>query len=239
MFQGLIIAIDGPAGSGKSTSAKMLAKILKYLYVDTGAMYRAVTLLAIEKDILDDNEKIIQNARDSEIVLDFIDGKTFVKLNGKDVTDAIRGIEVNKHVSNISKIKEVRKILVGKQRKMQTKHRGIVMEGRDIGTVVFPDADVKIFLTASVSTRADRRTKELTESGVNVSVKDIKNNIVTRDRIDSNRADSPLVKADDAIEIDTTNVTIEEQVKKILKQVELIAEKKGIKLKLNEKFKAR
>ena len=238
MSEGLIIAIDGPAGSGKSTSAKMLADLLGYLYVDTGAMYRAITLLAIEKKILQDEEKIIQSALQSEIVLDFIDGKTYVKLNNRDVTDDIRSIKVNENVSDVSKIKGVRKILVDKQREMSKKGRGIVMEGRDIGTVVYPNADVKIFLTASINTRAERRTKELSESGVNVSVNDIMKNLSERDHIDSNREESPLIKADDAIEIDTTKVTIEQQVQKILIEAEKKADKKGIKLKLKKEFKA-
>ncbi len=238
MSEGLIIAIDGPAGSGKSTSAKMLADLLGYLYVDTGAMYRAITLLAIENHILDDEAKIVQSAGESEIVLDFIGGKTFVKLNHKDITDEIRSLNVNKHVSDVSKIPEVRKILVDKQRKMSKEGRGIVMEGRDIGTVVFPDADVKIFLTASIDTRAERRTKELSDSGVDVSVNDILRNLTKRDHIDSSREASPLTKADDAIEIDTTKVTIEQQVRKILIESERIAEKKGIKLEIKKDFKA-
>ena len=232
MSEGLIIAIDGPAGSGKSTSAKMLADLLGYLYVDTGAMYRAITLLAIEKKILQDEEKIIQSALQSEIVLDFIDGKTYVKLDNRDVTDDIRSIKVNENVS------DVRKILVDKQREMSKNGRGIVMEGRDIGTVVYPNADVKIFLTASINTRAERRTKELSESGVNVSVNDIMKNLSERDHIDSNREESPLTKAEDAIEIDTTKVTIEQQVQKILIEAEKKADKKGIKLKLKKEFKA-
>ena len=238
MSEGLIIAIDGPAGSGKSTSAKMLADLLGYLYVDTGAMYRAITLLAIEKNILTDKEKIIESARDSEIVLDFIDGKTFVMLNNKDVTDDIRSIKVNENVSDVSKISEVRKTLVDKQREMSKKGRGIVMEGRDIGTVVYPNADVKIFLTASIDTRAERRTKELSDSGVNVSVNDILKNLSERDHIDSNRETSPLVKADDAIEIDTTKVSIKQQVQKILDEAVKAAKKKGINLEIKKEFKA-
>jgi CMP/dCMP kinase len=238
MSEGLIIAIDGPAGSGKSTSAKKLADLLGYLYVDTGAMYRAITLLAIENNILDDVGKIIQLARDSEIVLKFIDGKTFVKLNDKDVTEDIRSLKVNQHVSDVSKISEVRKILVDKQREIGKTGCGIVMEGRDIGTVVFPEADVKIFLTASIDTRAERRTKEFSESGVNVSVNDILKNLTERDHIDSSRKASPLTKANDAIEIDTTKVTIEQQVQKILLQAEKIGREKGIKLEIKKSFKA-
>ncbi len=238
MSEGLIIAIDGPAGSGKSTSAKMLADLLGYLYVDTGAMYRAITLLAIEKNILTDKEKIIESARESKIVLDFIDGKTYVMLNNKDVTDDIRSIKVNAKVSDVSKISEVREILVDKQREMSEKGRGIVMEGRDIGTVVYPNADVKIFLTASINTRAQRRTKELSDSGVTVSVNDILKNLSERDHIDSNRETSPLVKADDAIEIDTTKVTIKQQVQKILDETVKAAKKKGIKLEIKKEFKA-
>lgn len=239
MSEGLIIAIDGPAGSGKSTSAKMLADILGYLYVDTGAMYRAITLLSIENNILADEDKIIEFARNADIVLNFIDGKTFVKLNNRDVTESIRSIEVNNHVSEVSKIKEVRKILVDKQREMSRQVTGVVMEGRDIGTVVFPEADVKIFLTASIRARSERRTKELTESGIKVDIEKIRQNLFQRDLIDSSRDTSPLQKADDAIEINTTNITIEEQVHKILRYVESAAIKKGIKLKIKKSFKAR
>ena len=145
MSKNLIVAIDGPAGSGKSTSAKLVASRLDYLYIDTGAMYRAITFLAIKNKILDDEKIIISLAEKSEIKLEFIDGETKVFVNDEDLTRSIRTVEVNRYVSDVSKIEEVRKIMVDKQREMGSKGDGVVMEGRDITTVVFPNADVKIF----------------------------------------------------------------------------------------------
>jgi cytidylate kinase len=228
MSKSLIVAIDGPAGSGKSTSAKMVAQKLGCLYIDTGAMYRAVTYLAIQLGILDDEQKIAKLASDAEIKLDFKNGTTYVTINGKDVTGEIRTADVNKNVSNVSKIGDVRKVLVSKQRQMKDDNRGIVMEGRDITTVVFPDADVKIFLTASVEQRAIRRVKEFHEKGSDVPLEEMKDAIVKRDLIDSTREISPLTKAPDAIEIDTSKVTIDEQVELILKAVRNTAKEKGI-----------
>ncbi len=232
MSKGLIIAIDGPAGSGKSTSAKLLAQKLGYLYIDTGAMYRAITYLAIENNSIDDDEKIVELARDCFLVLEYESGKLFVKLNGSDVTSRIRENDVNDHVSDVSKIGELRKLLVEKQRNIAKRSHGVVMEGRDIATVVFPNADVKIFLTASLDERANRRTKEIEGNGSKVSVVDVKNNLSTRDKIDSSRDDSPLMKAEDAVLIDTTNTSIEEQVNLILKEVKKTAGKKGIEFKV-------
>ena len=227
MSNGLIIAIDGPAGSGKSTSAKLIAKKLGFLYIDTGAMYRAVTFLALENGVIDDEKRIIELARKSEIELKFDGAEVTVLLNSKDVSREIRSTDVNKHVSDVSKISGVRKLLVEKQRKMSETSTGVVMEGRDIGTVVFPDADVKVFLTASLDTRADRRAKEFKSSGSVVEVDDIKNNLYDRDRIDSSRVDSPLIKAADAESIDTTNLTIEEQIYLILEKVKETAKRKN------------
>jgi cytidylate kinase len=231
MSKGLIIAIDGPAGSGKSTSAKLIAKKLGYLYIDTGAMYRAVTYLAIKNDVLDNESRIVELARKSNIELSYNENELIVLLNGQDITKEIRLPEVNSHVSEISKINAVRELLVEKQREMGTKG-GVVMEGRDIGTVVFPDADVKIFLTASLDTRADRRAKEYIEKGSKVLVEEIKDNISSRDRIDSGRSNSPLTKAKDAVEIDTTNVTIDQQIKLILEVVKETAIKKNIQISI-------
>ena len=228
MSKRLIVAIDGPAGSGKSTSAKLVAQKLGYLYIDTGAMYRAVTYLAIRNNVLNNFDAVIKIAETSDINLKFLNGATNVSVDGEDITNNIRTGEVNSKVSDVSKIKEVREALVFKQRKMAMKDGGVVMEGRDIGTVVFPDADVKIFLTASIEQRAKRRTKEYAEKGIEVSVNDIKNNLVKRDEIDSTREISPLTKADDAIVVDTSKVTIEEQVEIIIENIRLIAEKKGI-----------
>ena len=231
MSKGLIIAIDGPAGSGKSTSAKLIAKKLGYLYIDTGAMYRAVNYLAIKNNVLDNESRIVELARKSNIELSYNENELIVFLNGQDITKEIRSPEVNSHVSEISKINAVRELLVEKQREMGTKG-GVVMEGRDIGTVVFPNADVKIFLTASLDTRADRRTKEYIEKGSKVLVEEIKNNISSRDRIDSGRSNSPLTKAKDAVEIDTTNVTIDQQIKLILEVVKKTASKKNIQISI-------
>ncbi len=230
MSKRLIVAIDGPAGSGKSTSAKLVAQKLGYLYIDTGAMYRAVTFLAIQNNVLNNFDAVIKIAETSKINLKFLNGITQVSVDGVNITDNIRTAEVNSKVSEVSKIKEVREALVAQQREMAMKDGGVVMEGRDIGTVVFPDADVKIFLTATIEQRAKRRAKEYEEKGVEVSVDDVKNNLVKRDQIDSTREISPLSKADDAIVVDTSKVTIQEQVDIILDKIRIIAEKKGIKI---------
>jgi cytidylate kinase len=232
MSKGLIIAIDGPAGSGKSTSAKLIAKKLGYLYIDTGAMYRAVTFHALQNDAIGDETRIVELARKCKIDLNYKDGEVVVLLNAKDVSDEIRSVEVNAHVSDVSKIREVRKLMVEKQREMGAKGEGVVMEGRDIGTVVFPKADVKIFLTAALDTRANRRANEYIEKGSSVIVDEIKNNLSNRDKIDSSRNDSPLIKAEDAVEVDTTNTTIEQQVNLILEEAKKVAEKKSIQLKI-------
>jgi cytidylate kinase len=232
MSKGLIIAIDGPAGSGKSTSAKLIAKKLGYLYIDTGAMYRAITYLALENRALKDESRILELARKSKIELNYNDEKLVILLNDRDISKEIRSTVVNANVSYVSKISSVRKLLVEKQREIGEKGHGVVMEGRDIGTVVFPHADVKIFLTASLDTRADRRAKEYFQNGSEVIVEDIKNNLSNRDKIDSSRKDSPLTKAYDAIAIDTTNVTIDEQVNLILEQVKKVAKEKNIQLSL-------
>lgn len=218
MMEKLIVAIDGPASSGKSTTAKLLAEKLGYLYIDTGAMYRAITLLAIRHKILDNQEAIIRLAKEVDIQLRFEKGQTLVSVDGIDVSEEIRSMEVSKQVSPVSKIEEVRKIMVQKQRLMG-KNGGVVMEGRDITTVVFPDADVKIFLNATIEERANRRVKEYQSKGIDISFDQVVENIRERDRIDSSREVSPLKKSDDAIEIDTTNLTIDEQVNLILQKV--------------------
>ncbi|MCU0332239.1 MAG: (d)CMP kinase [Ignavibacteriaceae bacterium] len=232
MSKGLIIAIDGPAGSGKSTSAKLIAKKLGYVYIDTGAMYRAITYLALDNEAINDESRIIELARNCKIDLNYEDGEVIVLLDGRNVSKEIRSANVNSHVSNVSKISEVRKVLVEKQREMGAKGNGVVMEGRDIGTVVFPNADVKIFLTASLDIRANRRTKEYIEKGSEVLVDDIKINLSNRDKIDSSRNDSPLTKASDAVEVDTTNVTIDEQVNLILEEAKKVAVRENIKLEI-------
>jgi cytidylate kinase len=219
MSENLIIAIDGPAGSGKSTTARLLAQRLGFLYIDTGAMYRAITYSAITNNILEDYDSIIKFTSDSTIQLNFDDGDTKVFLNGTEITDEIRSPLVNSKVSEISKINEVREELVAKQR-LLGQAGNVVMEGRDIGTVVFPNAQVKIYLTASIDKRVDRRLKEFEENGKKVYYDEVKDNLVNRDIIDSTRPVSPLSKAEDAIEIDTSYLSIDEQVSEILKIVE-------------------
>jgi len=223
MSKKLIVAIDGPAGSGKSTSAKLVAQKLGYLYVDSGAMYRAITYLAIIRNVLNNSEEISTLAMQTDLKLKYEDGTTFVFANGKNITGEIRSVEVNNNVSIVSKIDGVRKALVSKQKEMGNLGCGIVMEGRDIASVVFPNADVKIFLTASINQRAERRLKEFSEKGIDVNKTDIEENISMRDNLDSTRELSPLVKAKDAFEIDTSNITIDEQVEKILTIVNKIA----------------
>jgi cytidylate kinase len=233
MSKNLVIAIDGPAGSGKSTTAQLVAQKLGFVYIDTGAMYRAITHLAIRNNALGNNDKIIELAANSDIDLKFENGVTSISINGEDLTDKIRTLDVNENVSDVSKIEEVRKILVRKQREIGSKTTSVVMEGRDIATVVFPNADVKIFLTATIDERAKRRAKEYAENGTEILVTDIKENLKTRDQIDSNREISPLVKAEDAIVVDTSYVTIEEQVNIILQEVKRSAENFGIDVKIN------
>ncbi len=227
MTKSFIIAIDGPASSGKSTSAMLVAQKLGYLYIDTGAMYRAITLLAIENKVLNNSDEVIALANASKIDLVYTAGTTKVFLNERDVTEDIRSKEVNKFVSPISKISGVREALVKKQRILAQNNSGIVMEGRDIGSVVFPDADVKIFLTASIEQRTVRRVKEYDSKGIKVSIEEIKSNLESRDKIDSSRENSPLIKAPDAFEVDTSKVTIEQQVEIILEKVRQTTGKKN------------
>lgn len=232
MQKKIIVAIDGPAGSGKSTTAKLLAQRLNYLYIDTGAMYRTVTLFAIRNNILGNEEAIIALSEKLDIVLEFIKGETRVTVSGEDVSQAIRSFEVNQNVSDVSKIEGVRKILVKKQQEMG-RNGGVVMEGRDITTVVFPDADVKIYLTAEIDERAKRRTLEYAQKGTKLPISEVKENLQRRDLIDSNREVSPLTQSPDAIEVDTSNVTVVEQVNIILGHAQRIAKEKNIKVEIN------
>jgi cytidylate kinase len=219
----LVIAIDGNSGCGKSSTAKVLAQKLKYIYIDSGAMYRAVTLFFIKHGI------DLQNERDVEEALKQIDisfkynietGKSETYLNRKNVENEIRQMEVSNLVSPVSEISQVRRKLVEQQRRL-SEGKGVVMDGRDIGTVVFPNADLKVFMTADLEVRAKRRQLELKEKGTMVGLEDIIENLKNRDKIDSTRSDSPLKKADDAHVIDTSNITFENQVDQILSLIQL------------------
>ena len=215
----IIIAIDGPAASGKSTIAKLLAEKLGFVYLDTGAMYRAITYLAIKNGVIDDIKSIIEISKSIDIKLKFENGITRVFVNDAEVTDFIRTPEVNSKVSDVSRIPEVRHQMVKIQKKMG-QDCSVVAEGRDITTVVFPDADVKIFMIADVDVRAQRRYKELIEQNIKISLEEVKQNLIHRDLIDSGREVSPLKKAEDAIELDTTKISVETELEKILSLVE-------------------
>jgi len=214
----IIIAIDGYSACGKSTTAKEVAKILGYHYIDSGAMYRAVTLHFMDNHVSLTNPKEIARALES-IKLSFHindKGASEIYLNGLNVEKKIRKMKVSQNVSPVSTIREVRHAMVDQQRKLG-KSKGIVMDGRDIGTVVFADAELKLFLTADMMTRAYRRQQELLEKEEMIDLDAIVENLKNRDKIDSTRAESPLRKADDAIEIDTTNITIDEQVDEVVR----------------------
>ncbi|WP_075342855.1 (d)CMP kinase [Tenacibaculum agarivorans] len=220
----IIIALDGFSSTGKSTIAKQLAKTLNYIYVDTGAMYRAVTFYAMRKQYIDANsfeiDKLINDLDSIRLSFVFNDTLGFAEmyLNDENVEKEIRTLDVSKLVSKVSAISAVRKKLVSEQQVMG-KDKGIVMDGRDIGTVVFPDAELKLFMTASADKRAIRRYKELIDRGDNVNYEDILHNVQERDRIDSTREDSPLIKADDAIEFDNSDMGLEEQFERIMSLV--------------------
>jgi cytidylate kinase len=216
MSKRLIIAIDGYSSCGKSTFARSIAKETGYIYIDSGAMYRAVTLYCLRKGLINDNNlnkgALIEKL--AEINIDFVynpgSNQNETLLNAENVENEIREMEVTSHVSMVSQVPEVRERMVELQRKIG-EERGIVMDGRDIGTVVFPDADIKIFMTASVDIRAGRRYDELRSKGLDVNFEEIKNNIIARDIADENRDISPLKKADDAITLDNSRMTVEEQ----------------------------
>ena len=224
-MRGITIAIDGYSSTGKSTIAKRLAKALGYVYVDTGAMYRAVTLYAIQNNFINDTDKLIFCLPKVDLKFVFNDTLGFAEiyLNGKNVEKEIRTLEVSKKVSKISTIEEVRTKLVEMQKAMGT-DRGIVMDGRDIGTVVFPNAELKLFMTASPEKRAYRRYKELLDRGDTVTYKEILKNVESRDYLDSNRDISPLRKADDAIVFDNSDMGLEEQFERIYNYVLRIIE---------------
>ena len=219
----MIIAIDGPAGSGKSTISKLVAKDLDLIYLDTGAMYRLVTLKALKMGILDGNLEALNDGilDDLEKIIKMLDNlnidikENAFYLDDIDVSEEIRKPIVSENVSKIAAIKEVRIKMVDLQRAF-SKAKNVILDGRDIGTVVFPNADLKVFLVADARERANRRYKELTEKGENVSLEEIYQNILMRDKIDSTREEAPLKKAEDAVEVDTTSKNIDEVKEKIL-----------------------
>ena len=217
----ITIAIDGFSSTGKSTLAKQLAKHLGYIYVDTGAMYRAVTYYAMQNNYINNNEfnqqALINDLPKIKLTFQFNPNLGFAEmyLNNINVENEIRTIEVSSFVSKVAEVSQVRAKLVEQQQEMG-KNKGIVMDGRDIGTVVFPDAELKIFMTASAQTRAQRRYDEMSEKGQSVSYETVLENVQQRDFIDTHREDSPLVKADDAIEIDNSHLSREEQFQVVL-----------------------
>lgn len=214
------IAIDGPAGAGKSSIAKALSKRLGYIYIDTGAMYRAVALFFLENNVADGTDSRIESLLDKlEISIKYEDGAQKVILNGEDVTGKLRLEEIGKLASKFSAIGSVREKLVALQRKLAQKEN-VVMDGRDIGTVVLPNADLKIYLSASSKVRAKRRYLELLEKGqTDLDINDIEDEIIKRDEADMNRKISPLKQADDAYYLDSSDMTLEEVVSKILSMV--------------------
>ena len=227
MNKKITVAIDGFSSTGKSTIAKLIAEKYNFIYVDTGAMYRAVTLFAMQNQLIGKNSRkkkdLLLKLKDISLTFQFNTDLGFAEmfLNTVNVEKDIRTLEVSQFVSEIATISEVRRKLVSEQQEMG-KQGGIVMDGRDIGTVVFPKADLKLFMTASADKRATRRYKELIEKGDAVSYEDILFNVQERDRIDSTREDSPLVMADDAIEFDNSDMGIKEQFERICILIEAI-----------------
>ncbi len=222
----ITIAVDGFSSTGKSTVAKQLAKELGYVYVDTGAMYRTVALFALEQHLVDDGvvktQELIENLENINISFVYNQqlGFSEVYLNAVNVEDKIRGLEVSSYVSKVAAIPQVRQKLVAIQKQMGSS-KGIVMDGRDIGTVVFPDAELKLFMTASPETRAQRRYDEMLAKGTtNITFKEVYDNVVERDELDTTRKDSPLVKATDAVEIDNSEMSKEAQFQYILSLVQ-------------------
>lgn len=220
----MIIAIDGHSSTGKSSTAKELAKALNFVYVDTGAMYRAVTYFAFKNGMISlyhlDKNALINALKEVKLNFVFDENKGFsvIYLNGINIENEIRTLEISQLVSQVAEISEVRKKLVEQQQEMG-KNTNLIMDGRDIGTVVFPDADLKIFMTANAKIRAERRLEELKQSGGNVNYEEVLKNIEERDYIDSNREDSPLIKVSDAIEIDNSYLSKEKQFNQILELI--------------------
>ncbi|HEU5148450.1 MAG TPA: (d)CMP kinase [Chryseosolibacter sp.] len=214
----IVIAIDGYSACGKSTTAKQVASILGYRYIDTGAMYRAVTLHFLEHHVSLTNPKEVSKAL-GDIQIGFkVNSKNISEtfLNGMNVEKQIRQMRVSENVSQVSTLKDVRMALVEQQRRMG-KERGVVLDGRDIGTVVFPQAELKLFMTADVLVRAFRRQRELLDKGQLVDLDDVIDNLLHRDKIDTSRTESPLKQAEDAVVIDTTHITIDEQVDEVVR----------------------
>ncbi|EOR96596.1 Cytidylate kinase [Arcticibacter svalbardensis MN12-7] len=220
MTDNIVIAIDGYSSCGKSTLAKALAKKLHYIYIDTGAMYRAVTLYLKRNHIdLADENQIKESLKNIHLNFHSRDYQTHIILNDEEVSDEIRKMDVSQMVSEVSTIKAVRKELVKQQQRMG-RSKNIVMDGRDIGTIVFPDAPIKIFMTADPKIRAERRYKELMEKGEDITLEEVFENIAHRDFIDTTRLESPLTRAHDAIILDNTELNEEEQLQFVLDRVE-------------------
>ncbi|QWH16925.1 (d)CMP kinase [Bacillus mycoides] len=216
MDKRISIAIDGPAAAGKSTVAKVVAKKLSYVYIDTGAMYRAITYAALEQKVdIENEEKLIKVVKNVNIEFQQGENTQLVFLNGQDVSEVIRTPDVTNRVSIVAKHRLVREEMVRRQQEL-AKKGGVVMDGRDIGTHVLPDAEVKIFMLASVEERAERRHLENMNKGFDSNLEQLKEEIARRDKLDSEREVSPLKKADDALELDTTSLSIEEVVQKIM-----------------------
>ena len=219
------VAIDGPAGAGKSTIAKKIAKKMQLIYVDTGAMYRAMALFLLRTHVSpEDAAAIERTCEDAEIGICYEKGQQVVYLNGENVNDLLRSEEVGKMASISSQIKSVRRKLVDLQRRL-AETTDVIMDGRDIGTCVLPDADVKIYLTASSRVRAQRRFDELQEKGIACNFDEIEKDIIERDRRDMTREESPLKKAEDAIEVDTSDMSIEQVIATIIRICEEKKEK--------------
>ncbi|HDR6309781.1 TPA: (d)CMP kinase [Bacillus cereus] len=216
MDKRISIAIDGPAAAGKSTVAKVVAKKLSYVYIDTGAMYRAITYAALEQKVdIENEEQLMEVVKNVKIEFQQGENTQLVFLNGQDVSEVIRTPEVTNRVSIVAKHRLVREEMVRRQQELAEKG-GVVMDGRDIGTHVLPDAEVKIFMLASVEERAERRHLENMNKGFDSNLEQLKEEIAQRDKLDSEREVSPLKKADDALELDTTSLSIEEVVQKIM-----------------------